>query len=186
MSNKQARLVYAVQKAMQAQGFSQNNLARVSGVAQSMISAAILGKYDLKEEKWRLLCEALALDYDAIIEEPVPEEQFEAPALVTEETEPITKEIEPVTEETDPVTKEPAAQVQQEAPICCENAAENSGGAEPARLVMVLDKPQARIIAEYMAAKLRDDLCKGTLMPLEDLYTLLSHVKQLQGTIEEE
>lgn len=62
MSNKQARLVAAIADAMQAQGFSQNSLARVSGVAQSMISAAMLGKYDLKEEKWRLLCEALALD----------------------------------------------------------------------------------------------------------------------------
>lgn len=184
MSNKQARLVYAVQKAMQAQGFSQNNLARVSGVPQSMISAAILGKYDLKEEKWRLLCEALALDYDQIVEGPEPEEipVQEAPA--------------PVTEATEPATDEPAAEVQQEEEICCDTAATPSTSASTAsfledassaaRLVMVLEKAQANIVAEYMAAKLRDDLCKGTLMPLEDLYTLLSHVKQLQAVAEEE
>ena len=70
MSNKQARLISAVADAMLSQGFSQSNLARTSGVAQSMISAALLGKYDLKEEKWRLMCEALALDYDDIIAEP--------------------------------------------------------------------------------------------------------------------
>lgn len=67
MSGKQARLVAAVSDAMAAQNFSQNNLARASGVSQSMISAALLGKYDPKEEKWRLICETLALDYDEII-----------------------------------------------------------------------------------------------------------------------
>ena len=67
MTSKQARLVAAVSDAMAAQNFSQNNLARTSGVGQSMISAALLGKYDLKEEKWRMICETLALDYDDII-----------------------------------------------------------------------------------------------------------------------
>lgn len=70
MSDKQARLVAAITDAMEAQGISQNTLGRKSGVAQSMISAAILGKYDLKEEKWRLLCETLRLDYDEIVEGP--------------------------------------------------------------------------------------------------------------------
>lgn len=67
VTNKQARLVAAIADAMEIQSFSQNGLAKASGVAQSMISAAMLGKYDLKEEKWRLLCETLALDYDDII-----------------------------------------------------------------------------------------------------------------------
>lgn len=70
MSTKQARLVAAIADAMEAQGISQNTLGRKSGVSQSMISAAILGKYDLKEEKWRLLCETLGLDYDAVIDGP--------------------------------------------------------------------------------------------------------------------
>lgn len=78
MTTKQARLVAAVSDAMAAQNFSQNNLSRVSGVGQSMISAALLGKYDLREEKWRMICEALAVDYDDIVRDPVPEEQLEA------------------------------------------------------------------------------------------------------------
>lgn len=82
MSNKQARLVAAIADAMEAQGISQNTLGRKSGVAQSMISAAILGKYELKEEKWRLLCETLRLDYDEIVEGP----EVETPHQSAEET----------------------------------------------------------------------------------------------------
>lgn len=77
MSNKQARLVAAVADTMAAKSISQSTLARKSGVAQSMISAAILGKYDLKEEKWRLICEALELDYDDIIADAEPSETEE-------------------------------------------------------------------------------------------------------------
>lgn len=82
MSDKQARLVAAIADAMEAQGISQNTLGRKSGVAQSMISAAILGKYELKEEKWRLLCEALGLDYDQIVDAP----EAETPHQSAEET----------------------------------------------------------------------------------------------------
>lgn len=82
MSTKQARLVAAITDAMEAKCISQNTLGRKSGVAQSMISAAILGKYDLKEEKWRMICEALELDYDDVIAdaESSEPEQADAPA----------------------------------------------------------------------------------------------------------
>lgn len=80
MSTKQARLVAAITDAMEAKMISQNTLGRKSGVAQSMISAAILGKYDLKEEKWRLICEALELDYDDIIADAETSETAEAAA----------------------------------------------------------------------------------------------------------
>ena len=75
MTAKHAKLAASVQIAMQQQSFTQANLSRVSGVGQSMISAALLGKYDLKEEKWRLICEALAIDYDTIVsgQEQTPE-----------------------------------------------------------------------------------------------------------------
>lgn len=78
VSTKQARLISAIADAMLAQNFSQNNLARTSGVSQSMISAAMCGKYDLKEEKWRMICETMALDYDQIVADPEPESQAEA------------------------------------------------------------------------------------------------------------
>lgn len=80
MSTKQARLVAAITDAMEAKGVSQNALGRKTGVPQSMISAAILGKYDLKEEKWRMICEALELDYEDIIADAEPSETAEAAA----------------------------------------------------------------------------------------------------------
>lgn len=98
MSSKQAKLVAAIGDAMRAQGFSQNNLARTSGVSQSMISAALRGEYDLKEEKWRLLCETLALDYECIIAGPDPD-----PA-------PANKEPEPAIEEPNQIKGEPILQ----------------------------------------------------------------------------
>lgn len=67
MTREHNQLAAAVSEAMKKQGFSQGKLARASGVAQSMISAAFLGTLALKEEKWRLLCETLGLNYDAIV-----------------------------------------------------------------------------------------------------------------------
>ena len=68
MTRKHQLMKAAVMAAMAEQQISQNTLARKCGVGQSMISAAFLDKYELKEEKWRLICEALGLDYDAIVD----------------------------------------------------------------------------------------------------------------------
>lgn len=68
MTRKHHLITRAVMEAMAEQQISQNTLARKCGVGQSMISAAFLDKYELKEEKWRLICEALGLDYDAIVD----------------------------------------------------------------------------------------------------------------------
>ena len=73
MTRKHQLLKCAVMAAMAEQQISQNTLARKCGVGQSMISAAFLDKYELKEEKWRLICEALGLDYDAIVDGVVEE-----------------------------------------------------------------------------------------------------------------
>ena len=73
MTRKHRLLKAAVMAAMAEQQISQNTLARKCGVGQSMISAAFLDKYELKEEKWRLICEALGLDYDAIVDGVVEE-----------------------------------------------------------------------------------------------------------------
>lgn len=67
MTSEHNRLAAAVSEAMAARQLPQSNLARASGVTQSMISGALLGKMTLKEEKWRLLCETLGLNYDAIV-----------------------------------------------------------------------------------------------------------------------
>lgn len=158
MSNKQARLISAVADAMLSQGFSQSNLARTSGVAQSMISAALLGKYDLKEEKWRLLCEVLALDYDDIIAEP---DVLTESACTDKET-PCEGGAEQEAGET--LALQPEAD-------CSDDS----------RRRIEVDFQQAKAVAEYLEQKLREDIAAGTAMSLENLYALLTHARVLKG-----
>lgn len=155
MSTKQARLVAAITDAMEAKMISQNTLGRKSGVAQSMISAAILGKYDLKEEKWRLICEALELDYDDIIADEEPSETAEAAAPSPEIGGGGTAV--PLSETTE----------QEEDLILNE---------EERRLMDVT--------ARYLAGHLKEDVRKGMDISLEDLHTLLTVCKRMQAAAE--
>lgn len=158
MTIKHTRLVEAVSAAMQAQGMSQNTLGRVSGVTQSMISAALLNKYELKEEKWRLICEALAIDYDDIVADlPAERERFtlreETPAVKTEDRQ--------------------AASVENcgggtEVPLSDAHATEDD---EAARA--------NRVLTSYLAEHLKEDVRKGMDIPLEDLYILLDTCKKM-------
>lgn len=74
MTAKHARLASAVADAMLAQGFTTKQVATFGGCSPSVISNALSGKYDMREERWRLVCENLGLDYDEIIKDPEQEE----------------------------------------------------------------------------------------------------------------
>ena len=158
MTIKHTRLVEAVSAAMQAQGMSQNTLGRVSGVTQSMISAALLNKYELKEEKWRLICEALAIDYDDIVADlPAERERF----TLREETHDVKAE------------DRQAASVENcgggtEVPLSDAHATEDD---EAARA--------NRVLTSYLAGHLKEDVRKGMDIPLEDLYILLDTCKKM-------
>lgn len=67
MSNKQARLIAAIKDALAAQGVTVSELARASGSSISTISGALSGKTQMRDERWRMCCEHLHLDYDEII-----------------------------------------------------------------------------------------------------------------------
>lgn len=67
MSTKQARLIAAVRDAMEAQGVKGVDLARATGHSAGTISMAISGKGQIRDEKWRLICEHLHLDFDEIV-----------------------------------------------------------------------------------------------------------------------
>lgn len=67
MSNKQARLICAVKDAMEAKGIKASELARACGCTPSMISMALSGKSPMRDERWRICCEILDIDYDEII-----------------------------------------------------------------------------------------------------------------------
>ncbi|MGN1369544.1 MAG: helix-turn-helix domain-containing protein [Aristaeellaceae bacterium] len=151
MSNKQARLVAAIADAMEAQGISQSALGRKTGVPQSMISAAMLGKYDLKEEKWRMICEALALDYDEIIADTETVEA-EAPGQACEQ-------------EDEQETEDVPEDVMDDLP---EDAVEDVPDDLLERSKRCID-----VVTRYIVRKLREDVSKGTDMPLDELYILL-------------
>ena len=74
MTAKHARLASAVADAMLSKGCSTKSVAVFAGCSPSVISNALSGKYDMREERWRLVCENLGLDYDEIIKDPEPEE----------------------------------------------------------------------------------------------------------------
>ena len=77
MSSKHARLVAAVADAMAAQGFTQKQVATMAGCTQSMLSQALNQGMTLKDERWKLICEGLGLDYDEIIADvPAERERF--------------------------------------------------------------------------------------------------------------
>lgn len=74
MTEKHKRLACAVNDAMLAKDYSTKHLAAFAGCSHSVINNALSGKYDMREERWRLVCENLGLDYDEIIKDPEPEE----------------------------------------------------------------------------------------------------------------
>ena len=67
MSSKHEKLVAAVSDAMAAQGFTQKQVANMGGCAASMISQALNQGVTLKDERWKMICEGLGLNYDDIV-----------------------------------------------------------------------------------------------------------------------
>lgn len=99
---KQEKLIAAVRAAQTAGGYQQKDLARMAGTSQGNLSAALSGKYGMSEEKWRLLCESLMLDYDVIVADDPP-----APARpITEGEKQMVHPVDMLAEKTAAVTKE--------------------------------------------------------------------------------
>lgn len=70
MSHKQARLITAIKDAMEAQGVKACDIARASGSSAGTISSAMSGKAQMRDERWRMICEYLHLDFDEIVADP--------------------------------------------------------------------------------------------------------------------
>ena len=158
MSSKHARLVAAVVDAMEAQGFTQKQVATMGGCTQSMLSQAINQGVTMKDERWRLICEGLGLDYDEIVSDLTAErERF----TLREET-PVVK-----------AEDHQAAPVENcgrdtEVPLSDAHATEDD---EAARA--------NRVLTSYLAGHLKEDVRKGMDIPLEDLYILLDTCKKM-------
>lgn len=105
---QQARLADAIRRAAENQGIKQIDIARACGTSSGNFSYAMACKSPMSEEKWRLACEHVGVDYDAILAEGVrldaqdaaPEEVRELPAEAVqmpitppEKSEPVTLEV---------------------------------------------------------------------------------------------
>lgn len=82
MRNKHERLVSAVTDAREAQGLTWKQVAMFAGVSQGTISAVVNQGYQLKDERWKMICEHMGLDYEAIVsddEQIISEDTDEKP-----------------------------------------------------------------------------------------------------------
>lgn len=157
MSSKHARLVAAVTDAMAEQGFTQKQVATMGGCTQGMLSQAINNGVTMKDERWKLICEGLGLDYDEIVADlPAERERFtlreETPTVKTED--------------------------RQAAPVV------NCGGdGSPLSDTHATEDDEAaranRVLTSYLAGHLKEDVRKGMDIPLEDLYILLDTCKKM-------
>lgn len=162
MTTKHARLASAVADAMLAQGFTQKQVATASGITQSALCQALSGKYDIKEERWRMICENLGLCYEDVIADPV-----EDPVLIA----PVDELAGAVSEDSREGAGVPVAPVIEQ------------GEDDP----LVFNADERRVLdvtSRYLVRHLKEDIRKGIDMPLEDLYILLDVCKKMQAAAE--
>lgn len=162
MTTKHARLASAVNDAMLAKDLTHRQVAAMIGIPTSTLSNALSGKYDMREERWRMACEQLGLDYDDVIADPV-----EDPVLIA----PVDELAGAVSEDSRQGEGVPVLPVLE------------SGEDEP----MVFNADERRVLdvtSRYLVRHLKEDIRKGIDMPLEDLYILLDVCKKMQAAAE--
>lgn len=167
MTAKHARLASAVADAMLSKDYSTKHLAAFAGCSSSTISNALSGKYDMREERWRLVCENLGLDYDEIIKDPEPELP---PASPCGESTSLEREAQ----------AEPAAETGCTAVLLSEDRQET----EEDLPLNDEERSTLAVAARYMAGHLKEDIRKGMDISLEDLYTLMTFCKRMQEAAE--
>lgn len=151
MNKQQDKLIKEVSRVMQEEGYSQSQLANFAGCSSSMVGMALSGKSNLKEERWRMICENIGLDYDSIVSE-------EHPPVSAKET-------------------DAAAIVQQSKDSCCDTAA----GACNVDTIVITDKERklCGLLGGYLLAKLEADIRIGMEMPITEVYALLRAADQM-------
>lgn len=167
MSSKQARLIAAVQDAREAQGITITELSRAAGTSQSMISLALGGKSGMSEQKWRMVCEKLNIDYDEVVadlEEPA------APEPVMPKHVPLILPVPVTAREVEPEPTAEPEQLQEAAP-------EETSAAEP--VADEATRHRCEVLGRYLAQNIKRDLEAGTTMSLDDIWTLLDTMRLL-------
>lgn len=158
MTKKHARLAAAVNDAMLKKDLTLRQMAAMIGIPASTMGNALSGKFDMREERWRMACEALGLSYDDLIADPV-----EDPVLIA-----------PVDELAGAVSEDSRDGEDVPVPPVIESAED-----EP----LELNADERRVLdvtSRYLVRHLKEDIRKGMEMPLEDLYILLDVCKKMQ------
>lgn len=158
MTKKHARLAAAVNDAMLQKDLTLKQMAATIGIPASSLGNALSGKYDMREDRWRMACEALGLRYDDVIADPV-----EDPVLIA-----------PVDELAGAVSEDSRDGADVPVPPVIESAED-----EP----LELNADERRVLdvtSRYLVRHLKEDIRKGMDMPLEDLYILLDVCKKMQ------
>lgn len=65
----QRRLVELLNAGMLDKEITHNEMARKIGTSSSMISGAFACKHSMRDERWRMVCEAVGIDYDQTMQQ---------------------------------------------------------------------------------------------------------------------
>lgn len=164
MSSKHARLVAAVSDAKEAQGFTWKQIATMGGVTQGTISSVINQGVTMKDERWRMICEGLGLDYDEIVADmPVATASSVSPQADCHLPHPGEG-------------KETAAKVQQDAPVCCDTAADDG------LLTIRADRDSLFLLAMYTEGRLAKDIEAGMKVDPMKLWGILDALKKIKDS----
>lgn len=63
------RLAAAIREEMKMQGMSQKELAKKAGTSSGQLSNALSGNGSMSPTKWQMACEALGIDYAAVMQQ---------------------------------------------------------------------------------------------------------------------
>lgn len=170
MSIKQARLIAAVRDAQEAQGVTGKELAVAAGTSQGTISTALGGKAGMSEQKWRMVCERLGLDYDEVVADP---EEPTAQEPAAQEHLPLILPVPVAARQTEQEPTEPV-NASKPSEVSPEEAPEDDPADEDVRR-------RCEVLARYLAKNIKRDLEGGTDMSLEDIWTLLDTMRLLQN-----
>lgn len=64
---KLEELVRLIREAIATQGLLQKDIAAHCGMTPAMLSYALSGRSNMREERWRLACEYCGIDFDAVM-----------------------------------------------------------------------------------------------------------------------
>ena len=106
----------------------------------------------MKDERWRMICEGLGLDYDAIV--------ADMPAPTAHHGE----------------GKETAAEVQQDAPVCCDNAADDG------LPTIHADRDSLFLLAMYTEGRLAKDIEADMKVDPMKLWGILDALKVIKDS----